>query len=121
MAQDLSTLEWLRSGDAALLSSSWENHPHAAVEAIAAGTPVIATAVGGVPEIVRDGVNGLLVEPGDVQALTRAMGSLVSDPDLLARLRHGAAVDAGRFSADRAFGDIERELELAAGARAAAD
>jgi glycosyltransferase involved in cell wall biosynthesis len=114
-------LEWLRSGDAALLSSSWENHPHAAVEAIAAGTPVIATAVGGVPEIVRDGVNGLLVEPGDVQALARAMRSLVSDPDLLARLRHGAAVEAGRFSADRAFGDIERELELAAGAQAAAD
>ena len=46
-------------------SSSWENFPHTVVEALAVGTPVIATAVGGVPELVRDGENGLLVPAGD--------------------------------------------------------
>ena len=57
-------IEWMRAADACVLPSDWENFPHAAVEALAAGTPVIATAVGGVPEIVEPGMNGLLVSPG---------------------------------------------------------
>ena len=56
-------LALLAGADARLLSSDWENLPHAAVEALAIGTPVVATAVGGVPEVVHDGVNGLLVPP----------------------------------------------------------
>ncbi len=48
---------------AALLSSDWENLPHSAVEALSVGVPVVATAVGGVPEVVRDDENGLLVAP----------------------------------------------------------
>ena len=62
-------LELFRAADGSLLSSAWENFPHTVVEALAVGTPVIATAVGGVPEIVRDGQNGLLVAPHDVVAL----------------------------------------------------
>src|SRR5207248_1905527 len=58
-------LELFAAADASLLSSSWENFPHAVVEALAVGTPVISTRVGGVAEVVHDGVNGLLVEPGD--------------------------------------------------------
>ena len=50
--------------DAALITSAWENFPHSAVEALAVGVPVVATAVGGVPEIVHDGENGLLVPVG---------------------------------------------------------
>ena len=57
-------LRALAAAEAMVLSSDWENFPHAAVEALALGTPLIATAVGGVPEIVVDGVNGLLVPPG---------------------------------------------------------
>ena len=52
--------ELLAAADAVLLTSTWENFPHAVVEGLAAGTPVIATAAGGVTEIVQDGVNGLL-------------------------------------------------------------
>ena len=53
-----------RAVDVALVTSAWENLPHTLLEALAAGTPVIATSVGGIPEVVRDGENGLLVPPG---------------------------------------------------------
>ena len=63
----------LRAADASILSSGWENFPHAVVEALAVGTPVIATAAGGVAEVVHDGENGLLVQPGDGDALAAAV------------------------------------------------
>ena len=66
-------LSWLARAEAALLPSDNENYPHVAVEAHACGVPVIATRVGGVPEIVADGVDGLLVERGDVDGFAAAM------------------------------------------------
>jgi glycosyltransferase involved in cell wall biosynthesis len=110
-----SVMEWLHAADAAVLPSDWENFPHAAVEALAVGTPVIATAVGGVPEIVEADVNGLLVPPGDLDALTAAMRSVATDAELLGRLRDGAAASSGRFSQDASFAALEGELERAAG------
>src|SRR5207302_1515453 len=82
--------ELLAAGDASLLSSSWENFPHAVVEGLAAGTPVIATDVGGVPEIVTDGVNGLLVPMQDVPALAAAIRRFFADAELRARLTAAA-------------------------------
>ena len=110
-------MEWLRAADAAVLPSDWENFPHAAVEALAAGTPVIATAVGGVPEIVQPGISGLLVSPGDARALGCAMRLVAETPVVAARLREGAAAAAGRYRADRAFEQIERIVERAAASR----
>ena len=69
-------LTLFRAADASLLTSSWENFPHTVVEALAVGTPVIATRVGGVPELVRDGENGLLVPAGDGDALAAAIRRL---------------------------------------------
>jgi glycosyltransferase involved in cell wall biosynthesis len=60
------------------------------LEAMASGTPVIASAVGGVPEIVRDGETGFLVQPGDVQALHERMNQLLSDAKLASRLGDNA-------------------------------
>jgi glycosyltransferase involved in cell wall biosynthesis len=107
---------WLRAADAALLSSAWENLPHAAVEAIGAGTPVVATAVGGVPEVVEANVNGLLVPAGDEDALVEAMRSVATDAALRERLREGAAASAQRFSADQAYEAIEAVLLAAVSA-----
>jgi glycosyltransferase involved in cell wall biosynthesis len=108
-------LTLLRSADAALLSSAWENFPHALVEALAVGTPAIATEVGGVREIVTDGENGLLVPPGDPAALAGAIRRFLDDADLRARLTAAAAPSAERFSAERIYGRLE---EILAGAAA---
>ncbi len=80
-----------RAADVGLLTSAWENLPHTLLEALAAGTPVIATAVGGIPEIVRDGENGLLVPPRDVAAIASAIERVVRDDGLRASLAAAAA------------------------------
>jgi glycosyltransferase involved in cell wall biosynthesis len=59
--------------DLAVISSYTEGLPNVALEALAAGVPVVATEVGGVPEIVRDGLNGFLVPPGNPTELARAI------------------------------------------------
>ncbi len=104
----------LAAADAAVLTSAWENFPHGAVEALAMGTPVIATRVGGVPEIVRDGENGLLVEPGDPAAFAAALHRYLADETLQARLRAEAAPSVERFASDRVYGELERILAEAA-------
>jgi len=107
-------LELFRAADAALLSSSWENFPHAVVEALAVGTPVVATATGGVAEIVRDGQNGLLVQPGDAGALAAAIRRYFADEALRGRLRAAAAQSVSEYAPERVYAQLEAVLEQAA-------
>src|SRR5207244_3596642 len=72
----------------------------AAAEAMAAGRPVIASRIGGLPEVVKDGVTGRLIEPGDAHALAREAASLLYGDQAVAR-EMGAA---GRQRARRRFG-----------------
>jgi glycosyltransferase involved in cell wall biosynthesis len=104
----------LRSADAAILTSAWENFPHGVVEALAVGTPVIATRTGGVAEVVRDGENGLLVEPGDAAAFTSAVHRYLADDALSARLRAAAAPSVARYDADAVYARLEAILREAA-------
>ena len=69
----------LRASDVFVLSSRWEGNPMSVMEAMAAGLPVVSTAVGGVPELVREGETGLLVPSEDAGALARALQALVDD------------------------------------------
>jgi len=100
--------ECLAAGDAFLLSSDWEGHPLGTMEAMACGLPVIATAVGGVPELVESGLHGLLVPPGDASALTGAMRFLLERPQERAAMaqasRRRAAAD---FSLERMVCDYD--------------
>jgi glycosyltransferase involved in cell wall biosynthesis len=96
--------------DVMVLPSHAEGLPLVVLEAMAAAKPVVATAVGGVPELVVDGETGLLVPPGDVEALTRALDDLLGDPDRARRLGEAGRRRAlEKFSADEA---AARVLEL---------
>jgi glycosyltransferase involved in cell wall biosynthesis len=75
--------------DVFVMPSLEEGFPIAALDAMAAGLPVIATPVGGVPELIEDGATGWLVPPRDIESLTSRLRILLSDPELRARM--GAA------------------------------
>lgn len=83
----------LARAEAFVLSSLWEGLPMAAVEAMAARRPVVATAVGGTPEIVADGRTGLLVPAADAPALAAAIERLLTDIELRDRLAVAGAAD----------------------------
>jgi glycosyltransferase involved in cell wall biosynthesis len=106
-------LELLAAADAELLSSGWENFPHSLIEGLAVGTPVISTAVGGVGEIVTDGVNGLLVPPDDPVALAAAIRRFFADEELRARLRVAAPGSVAKFAPEPVYARLEAMLEEA--------
>jgi glycosyltransferase involved in cell wall biosynthesis len=79
--------ELLRGSSVAVVPSRWyENMPLAVLEAFAAGLPVIGTALGGIPELVRPGIDGAIVAPDDPQALGTAIAEFVSEPDRALRM-----------------------------------
>jgi len=108
-------LRLFRAADASVLSSAWENFPHTVVEALAVGCPLIATSVGGVPEVVRDGENGLLVTPNDVPALAAAIRRFFEDDELRRQLAGAAASSVAAYTEAAVFTCIEEELARAAG------
>ena len=82
-----------------LAPSRTEGLPNNLLEACAMEVPIVATRVGGVPEVLRPGDNGILVRPGDLQALARAVGSLLDDRELARQLGHnGRVFAAARYS-----------------------
>jgi glycosyltransferase involved in cell wall biosynthesis len=103
-------VELFHAADATILSSSWENFPHTVVEALAVGTPVLAMEAGGVAEVVRDGVNGLLVPAGDTAALAGAVRRYFSDAELRERLRGAASASVERYAPDAVLGELEAKL-----------
>jgi glycosyltransferase involved in cell wall biosynthesis len=100
---------------AALLSSDYENLPHSAVEALSVGVPVVATSVGGVPEVVHDGENGLLVPPGRPGELAAAMRRVLEEPGLRDRLAAAAKPSVEAISSEAIYGRLEALLAEAAG------
>ncbi len=88
--------EIMAETDIFVMSSVLEGQPLALVEAMAYGCPIVATAVGGIPELIQDGVNGLLCEPQDPSCLAQKIITLIDHPDLRKKLG-----DAARVSYER--------------------
>ncbi len=100
--------ELLAASDVVVHSSTHEGLPKTIHEAIAAGKPVIATAVGGIPAVLEDRVTGLLVSPQDPEGLAVAMTSLIEDDRLGEKLAEAALETLPEFGVERTMLDTER-------------
>ena len=80
----------LAEADALVTASSYEGLPHVVIEALSAGTPVISSAAGGVPEVLGGGTGGVIVDPPTAAEFARILREIRDDPDRLQALRKGA-------------------------------
>ena len=100
----------LRNADIGVLASNWEGLPISIIEYMRAGLPVVASSVGGVPELVEDGVNGFLVARGDVDMLAQKIEVLANSGPLRGKLG-----SAGRTLFETKFSDrrmVEQIIRL---------
>jgi glycosyltransferase involved in cell wall biosynthesis len=93
---------WTGAADLFVLSSLWEGHSITLLEAMACGRPIVATDIKGNRESIKDGYNGLLVEPANSKALARAIIKIISNPKLAKTLgEHARDTFAKRFTLER--------------------
>ncbi|MHB8658207.1 MAG: glycosyltransferase [Solirubrobacteraceae bacterium] len=113
----------LRALDVAAMSSAFEGTPLFALECMAAGTPLVATGVGGLPDVIEHGRSGLLVPPGDPHSLAASILALLADPSRRRRYAQAAGHELERYSISsitERFADLYQELAGAAGIRSGA-
>lgn len=102
----------LAASDIFVLSSDWEGLPYTIIEAMMSGLPVVATRVGGVPELVENEVTGFIVPPKNPQALAKGLQRLLDDPELRHRMGQLGREKALReFTLDRMLRETERVYE----------
>jgi glycosyltransferase involved in cell wall biosynthesis len=116
-AEDVPAL--LAAFDVAVSSSWFEGSPLAMMEYMDAGLPIVATRVGGVPDLIEDGVHGRLVEPGDAEGLAAAIVELLRDrgraAELGARARERRRAEFDLSGTVRALEDLYERLGTARG------
>jgi glycosyltransferase involved in cell wall biosynthesis len=101
------TITLVAAADIFVLASDYEAMPVAVMEAMTVGAPIVATAVGDIPLAVSDGVDGILVAPGDPAALAAALRRLIEDQELRRRLGAAAVRASEQFDIDRAARRVE--------------
>lgn len=100
----------IRAAEVFILNSEYEGLSHTLLEVSALGTPIVCTGVCGNPEVVEDGVNGLLVPTGDSAALGAAIAKLLGDKGMQQRFVDVGLARMDRFARDTTFGEVERVL-----------
>jgi glycosyltransferase involved in cell wall biosynthesis len=95
------------------LNTSFENFPHMLLEAMHGGVPVVATTIGGIPELIEDGKEGILVRPDDKRALGAAINRIVSDRDFRDVIVTNARAKARQFSVDRMLDGVMEVCQAA--------
>lgn len=103
--------ERMRESDVVAAPSRWEGCPYAVLEAFRVGVPVVTTAVGGLPDLVRDGESGVLVPSDDATALATALLALLSAPERRRRLSEGGRTVVAPLTAEAmadAVGEVYR-------------
>lgn len=99
-------LQWYHRVDVCIVPSQWDNSPNTVYEAMAAGRPTIASHVGGIPELIEDGISGILVPPNDRETLATSLVCLLQKGDLRKRI--------GRQACERIaiMADLEQNVTL---------
>ena len=82
--------DWVKTGDIMIFPTHYEGVPNAVLETMACAKPVVATAVGGIPEIINDGETGFLVKKKDVKGIVKVVNHLIKDEDLRKRIGNSA-------------------------------
>lgn len=104
----------MAGADVFVLASLQEGLPVTLMEATCLGLPIVATAIGGIPEVLTDGVDGLVVPPGDARALADALERVTADAALRVRLAAAAGARAGRFDIAAARAQLDELYREAA-------
>jgi len=113
LGQRHDVLRLMAAADIYVLASHQEGMPVTLMEATSMGLPIVATSVGGVPQVITDGVEGLIVPPGDPEQLANALQQVVADPSLRQRLGRAAREKSAMFDvaqASRQIEEIYREI-----------
>lgn len=109
--------QYIRAADVFVLNSEYEGLSHTLLEVQALGTPIVASAVCGNPEVVIEGETGLGVQPDDVAGLQRAIERYLQSPELRQRMVEGGLRRRGEFDRTKTFSEVEAALERLVNAR----
>lgn len=110
------TLKWIKAADAFVLNSRYEGLSHTLLEVMFLGTPIVCSNVCGNPELVEDGVNGLLTNFNDDAAIAAALRKLLGDSTLSQTFAERSQVKVKMFDRDRNYGKVEQLFEKLVGA-----
>ena len=101
-----SVLEYLRTSEVFVLNTSFESFSYQIVEAMAVGIPIVATSIGNISEIVRDGVDGILVEPNNKKSIINAIKKISDNPEFRSSIIESAMQRSKEFSIEKTLNNL---------------